>query len=708
MKRKLSLKRRMGYALLVLGALTVLSFLSLLRVQRALEGVSEANRSRYEAYLLADELRQSSDDLTRLARTYVVSGEPSYERQYFEILAIRNGDRPRPLDPERIYWDFVAAGVDIPEPSGRVVALLSLMRESGFTQGELGKLAEATEHSDALVTAETIAMNATKGQFLDERGQFSKVGEPDFELARTLTHDEAYHKAKGAIMGPINEFFVMLDKRTGRAVTKAKGNATQSHLLAVVTLLLTFSTCAFTLSVVYRGIRSQLGGEPEFIGSTLERIANQERGIDYRLEENDETSVLATMKGMSDSLDETLVQLRQSRDTAESTSRMKSEFIANMSHEIRTPMNGLLGMIEMLADTELDSKQAKLLSIAGSSGQSLLALLNNILDISKIEAGMLVVEEVDFCLLQSLEEVAHLSDQLASQKRIVLRVEHDVDEDLYLRGDIFRIKQVVGNFVSNAVKFTSEGEVVIRLSSELVDADTYRIKIGVTDSGIGISREALQHLFQDFSQADSSTTRRFGGTGLGLSISKKLVKAMNGEIFVESEEGVGSTFGFTLVLPKGKDSRPIEPVEESVALTTESSEQGKRKHRILLVEDNKVNQILAKMMLAKLGYDSELAVNGREAVDAVLAATEPYTLVLMDLQMPVMGGLTATAEIRERLGTKAPPIVAMTANAFDEDRAQCRAVGMVDFVAKPVSLATLQKVLQTSYVDEQEARTVIS
>ena len=302
MKNEMKLKHIIGYFLAVLAVLSSLTFWGLMRSLEAQSQVSEANNARYQSYLLADELRQSSDDLTRLARTYVVTGDASYEKQYFEILDIRNGKKPRPKSYERIYWDFVAAGNSKPSPDGNTAALLDLMKKAGFTEQEMGKLKEAAANSDDLVKAETIAMYAVKGLYNDGTGQFTKKGEPNFEMARKMTHDVDYHKNKAKIMKPVNEFLEQLDTRTGLAVEQAESGARSAFRTTLGMLIFSFIVSTLALFLAYRGLMRQLGGEPAYAAEIVREVSGGNLQLQIELRQGDEASLLHGMKSMVDKL----------------------------------------------------------------------------------------------------------------------------------------------------------------------------------------------------------------------------------------------------------------------------------------------------------------------------------------------------------------------------------------------------------------------
>ncbi len=382
-------------------------------------------------------------------------------------------------------------------------------------------------------------------------------------------------------------------------------------------------------------------------------------------------------------------ELHKAKELAETASRIKSEFLANMSHEIRTPMNGILGTLQLLQGTSLEELQKEYVSIAYNSGESLLALLNDILDFSKIEAGKLELEYIPFDMSQITKELCVLLKGKADERGIVLVDEVTSDLPPVIKGDPVRIRQILANLMTNAIKFTEQGEVKVRVSMLENTEKSVRLRMEVIDTGIGIPEEAQRKLFNSFTQADGSTTRKYGGTGLGLAIVRQLVTMMHGRLGVESELGKGSCFwveaGFE--------------VPEGITLKTSQEQQAQASDelqgRVLLVEDNPVNQAVAKKMLQKIGLDFEVVNNGQEAIDR-LAQPHEFNLVLMDCQMPIMDGYAATGEIRNREqqnGQKHLPVVAMTANAMEGDKEKCLSAGMDDYVPKPVKLAELKSVL---------------
>jgi signal transduction histidine kinase/CheY-like chemotaxis protein len=385
--------------------------------------------------------------------------------------------------------------------------------------------------------------------------------------------------------------------------------------------------------------------------------------------------------------DQALVaEVQAARDAALGAARAKSEFLANMSHEIRTPMTAMLGMAELLHLTALDERQAEYVATIDRSGRILLQIVNDILDFSKIEAGRLTLEEVSFDVAAVLTEVHDLLEHEANAKYLELQLQIEVGLPLF-RGDPTRIKQVLINLVGNAIKFTPQGSIRISAhSSGRDDGSQARLEIAVADTGIGIAEAQQQRVFEAFTQADASTTRRYGGTGLGLAISSRLAQLMGGSIEMRSSAGAGSTF--TLVLQLPIVDRP------TVGPATHSELPAQYQGRILLVEDNIDNQILSERILHELGCVVDIAADGRLALEQVARAH--YDLILMDCHMPQLNGYEATCELRrlEAAHGGHTPIVALSASVLPEERQRCLDVGMDDYVAKPFRRADLQRVLR--------------
>lgn len=454
----------------------------------------------------------------------------------------------------------------------------------------------------------------------------------------------------------------------------------------------TIRLLARPLKLLEQGMTAVRQGKLEPIQVSATRDEIQHLGESFNRMIEDLTASQEEIRQHRELLEERIRQrtedLEKATRTALASSQAKSEFLANMSHELRTPMNGLLGMLDVVLDSNLDGEQKEQLEIAQRSAYSLLALLNDILDLSKIEAGKMMIERIPFNVRTVLDDCVKSFQARASQKGIALHFEVDSAAPAHIMGDPLRVRQMAANLLSNAVKFTDCGWVSLRLSASPAAGGNAVMEIEVSDTGPGIDADKLSTIFDKFTQADGSITRKYGGTGLGLAIIKRLTELHGGSVYVESKVGKGSTFTVKLPCEAVAGAAP----DPATGVTAAPAEVEPSAARLLLVEDNLVNQKVVMAILRKKGYQLDVAANGREAL-AKLEASErsdhEYDLVLMDVQMPVLDGLETTRVIRRNAHWNSLPIIAMTAHAMNGDRERCIQAGMDTYISKPVQAAHL-------------------
>ena len=516
------------------------------------------------------------------------------------------------------------------------------------------------------------------------------------EVASPLKSPERINAILAA-MDPLNAELTKLEDEFSFILGEGSRWLADLILKLLLTLVLTVEICGLTITIlVSRGISRGLNA---IIGSS-EQIAKGDYTSRAEVYSNDEIGVLATsfnemtekLEHNINALQQSKEELRESKELAEQSVVIKSNFLANMSHEIRTPMNAVLGFTKLLQTTDLDDQQKEFVQAIGVSGQNLMTIINDILSYSRIESGKIVIEQIPFSVQDIFESLKVLLHPKVIEKSLDIRFYLDEEIPQLVMGDPTRLMQILLNICDNAIKFTEKGRVKISAAIQHQNSERVAIEFRVVDTGIGIAPDKRALIFERFIQESAETTRRYGGTGLGLSIAKNLVELQNGIIAVNSELGVGSEFMFSITY--GKVAAEVQKKNRQQPLPVAEKSTTDRSLKILLAEDNKVNQSLAVHVLKRFGFTTAVAENGRIAVDMLQQGN--YDLILMDMQMPEMDGYEATAVIRTQLKNNIP-IIALTAHALGEEREKCLALGMNEYVSKPFKPEELhEKILQVT------------
>jgi signal transduction histidine kinase/DNA-binding response OmpR family regulator/HPt (histidine-containing phosphotransfer) domain-containing protein len=686
--------------LCALGANAVLLWL----IKQSYDAVVAAQAHRQNALELADELHRETEQLARLVRAYTATGEPRYLLFYYDILGVRRGEKPAPAAfRSRSYWDDVIAGRirhSMPKDGARR-SLADLMRSEGFSDDELLALKGVLDATEAMNRIEQVAFAATQGLYNPETGEFVSDGPPRLDFASKLVNSDDYNALKADLSTAVDRLVSMTDRRT-REEAAAAGNALERWiLLSLISMTLTIVLVVLSLRIILRQVLIPI----HKLGYGVDRLAASDYSTRIgRLEGVEELTALGrTFDSMAQAIEDDIgrrravqKELETARSQAEDATHAKSTFLANMSHEIRTPMNAILGMAYLALKTDLTPRQHDYVSKIHSAATSLLGIINDILDFSKVEAGKLELEEVRFRVEDVAGNALSLLRQRAHEKEIELLF--DVTEPRLLAdggslmGDALRLGQVLTNLLSNAVKFTHRGYVKLTIDIESRNDESETLRFSVRDTGIGMSREEVGRLFHEFTQADGSTTRRYGGTGLGLTISKRIVDLMGGQIWVESTPGEGSTFVFTarFKLPK-PPVRPSPPLPHAEAM------------RVLVVDDQPDARTALSDLLAALGVGAARpgGIDQADDGDTALAMIEteersgrPYDLLLIDWVMPRLDGEGLLRALQARTGRAAPlPVIV---SAYDTETMHVRAeeLGARHFLPKPVLPESLRELIR--------------
>jgi len=662
--------------LLILGINGSISMLALV----AFDNVQAVQQNRSDALRQVDDLRREMDTLSRLVRSYVVTGETRYLKYYYAILAIREGERPQFVDDEpATYWDRVIAGATpfAQRTPGSGVSLRARMISLGFDGTELEALQQVLSEAEALKAIEQVAFAATQGLYDPRTGTFVSEGVPHPELAIKFVHNREYDIQRARMAQAVAELKSRVDRRTGAAVSDARDRLRDWIVAAIIGMVV---TALFVMRGYFTVRRRVLKPIEDMCGAT-DRLARGE--YDARIPDVAGVAEIRTLRDtfnfMADSIESDILdreQIRQelveARGRAEQATQAKSMFLANMSHEIRTPLNAVIGMAELILHSRLSPRQRDYAGKIRIAGRTLLDTLNDILDFSKIEAGRLELESIPFRLEQVVANAFLLVERTALEKGVELLFEARPASAALLgrrmRGDPLRIGQVLANLLSNAVKFTPSGHVSLRIDSKPAADGRHLVFMTVEDTGIGMRQEQIEHLFDDFVQADGATTRQYGGTGLGLAIVRRLVEAMGGEIRVQSAPRYGSRFHIQIPLALDGDE-PASPPPPLPPL------------RVLVAEDYPEARLALIDLLNIEGIDDVEAVSSGSEVLACLRAARvterPYDLMFLDWSLPDLDGGAIMRALGEQPELVPPHIALMSVpRTLDQDVAELRPGGL--------------------------------
>ena len=646
----------------------------------------------YKSLILADELRQSSDDLTRMARTYVITGNSMFEEQYKTVLGIRNGEIPRPKRYNGIFWDFLTLNDSQALLDGEKIPLRELMKNANFPESELNLLFISQNESDDLTNLEHKAMNAVKGIFQDEKGEYTVQGLPDFALARDIMHSNEYHEAKIRIMKPLDNFYKAFENRTKQKVIESRLTVKEQEFNVNVIVL--FSIILFLLSFFI--ILFRIVYPIDLLRVIMLKLSSNDMNVEieknkYDDEVGDMIGAIEVFKDNTQKLISSEHQLKLAMEDAKNANKAKSIFLARMSHELRTPLNAILGFTNILKKSMNATIQEKdNLNIIKKSGEHLLNIINEILELSKIEAGKIELNPKTFNLFELIKEIENIFAFRCEAKELKFTINLSKNLPSLIYADEQRLRQILINLLGNSLKFTKEGEISLYIY-ELNNKLFFEVK----DSGIGIDKKNQEKIFKPFEQIklDNYTQQ---GTGLGLSITKELITLMGGTIYLKSKLGSGSEFYFSINYEKAQNENLLVSSKNINIIGMKNQKFGKT---ILVVDDIKENRDLIVQLLTFYGFKTIEASSGIEALEIFEnQKQEKIDLIFMDILMENLDGLETMKIIREREKNINIPIIALSANVFEEDKKEALESGANDFLPKPVEEKDILIILE-KYLD---------
>ncbi|AXX91599.1 hybrid sensor histidine kinase/response regulator [Malaciobacter molluscorum LMG 25693] len=695
----MNLKRLFMLLFILNTGLFILVVMVINRYQKSTNTLEQAYQMQYKSLVLAHELRQSSDDLTRMARTYVITGNPLFKKQYQTVLDIRNGVKPRPKRYNGIFWDFLTLDGSIATLDGKKIPLKELMKEANFPEEELNLLFTSQNESDDLTNLEHKAMNAIIGVFQDKNGNYTIKSKPNYKLARELMYSDEYHKAKIRIMKPLDKFYKMFETRTKAKVKEAR--VIVKKLEFYVTVIVLFSIIVFLLSffiILFRIVQPL-----ELLRVSMLRLSKNDMSVEldkdkYQDEIGDMIGAVDVFKDNTKKLITSEQKIKLSMQEATSANKAKSIFLVRMSHELRTPLNAIMGFSNLLKKSQnINEQERKNLTIIKKSANHLLNIINEILELSKIEAGKIEIVPKSFNFEELLKEIESIFEFRCESKGLKFKLIKSENLPSFIKVDELRLRQILINLLGNSIKFTKKGEI-----SLYVYEQNKKLFFEVKDTGIGISKVNLKKIFKPFEQVKKDDYSQ-NGTGLGLSITKELISLMNGTIYVKSNLNKGSEFYFSISYEDSSNDEIDIKIDKS---SIKSIQNQNFEKSILVVDDIKENRQLVTQILNQYEFKVFEASSGTEALE--LYEKNRIDLIFMDILMSDMNGLEAIKKIREDKNDRKIPIITLSANVFLEDRRKALKAGANDFLPKPFEeesiLALLQKYLNVDVYLKEEVK----